>query len=225
MGPRFTVARRNHYSQQEKAVGRKRDMHMRSKEKKQALTTNESGEGVCGPDCFFYLGESKQLPGVGLCCNSAYIIHKESCFNSLGIECVYFRARDDNEENGIIVMGESVKQPGAELRRHQREDVFVTAAIKNDEGIFTDSSGAVVNISDDGMAIILGRRAYTQIKQKNGVDGFQVALKIQNNQEILLECKIRRVEEHQNFVQLSVQFYKPLNNEMKTMLKMIPPEE
>jgi len=198
---------------------------MRSQGKKPVLGTNENeiGKGVCGPNCFFYLGESKQLPGVGLCCNSAYIIHRESCFNSLGIQCVYFRARDDNEGNGIIVMGESVKQTGAELRRHQREDVFVTAAIKNDEGIFTDSDGAVVNISDEGMAIILGRKAYMHIKQKHGVDSFQVALKIQNDQEIILECKIRRIEEHQNFVQLSVQFQKPLNNEMKTILKITPP--
>ena len=198
---------------------------MRSQGGKPVLRTNEIGEGVCGPNCFFYLGESKQLQGVGLCCNSAYIIHKESCFNSLGIECVYFRARDDNEEHGLLVMGESRKQPGADLRRHHREDVFVTAAIKTDEDIFKDIHGAVINISEEGMALIFGRRAYMHIKQTHGVDRFQAALKIQNNQEILLECELRRIEEHQNFVQLSVKFNKPLNNEMKTILKMIPTEE
>jgi hypothetical protein len=198
---------------------------MRSKEKKQVLTANRSGEGVCGSSCFFYLGESKQLPGIGLCCNSAYIIHKESCFNSLGIECVYFRARDDNEENGILVMGESREQSGSELRRHQRSDVFVTAAIKTDEDILKDINGAVINISEQGMALIFGRRAYMHIKQTQGFDRFQAALKVQNHQELLLECEIRRVEEHHNFVQLSVQFSKPLDNEMKTMLKMILPEE
>lgn len=192
--------------------------------KKLVLRTNEIGEGVCGPNCFFYLGESKQLPGVGLCCNSAYIIHKKSCFNSMGIECVYFRARDDNEELGILVMGERREQPGAELRRHQREDVFVTAAIKTDEDIFKDIQGAVINISDEGMALIFGRRAYMHIKQTHGIDRFQAALKIQNNQEILIECELRRIEEHQNFVQLSVQFPQPLNNEMKMILKMIPTE-
>jgi len=197
---------------------------MRNKGDNPVPKTYRSGEGVCGPNCFFYLRESKQLPGVGLCCNSAYILYKESCFNSLGIECVYFRTRDDNEEQGILVMGEDRKQPGAELRRHQREDVFVTAAIKDDEGIFKDDHGAVVNISEEGMAMILGRKAFTHIKQTHGIDRFQVALKIQNHQELLLECKIRRIEEHRNFVQLSVQFHKPLDHEMKTILKMIPPE-
>jgi hypothetical protein len=199
-------------------------MNMRSQGKKPVLKTIEFGEGVCGPNCFFYLGESKQLPGVGLCGNSAYILHRESCFNSLGIQCAYFRTRDDNKEDGVLIMGESRKQPGAELRRHNREDVFVTAAIKNDEGVFVDSHGAVVNISSDGMAIIMGRKAFMHLKQTRGVDSFQVALKMQNHQELLLECKVRRIEEHRNFVQLSVQFQKPLNNEMKTILKMIPPE-
>ncbi len=183
------------------------------------------GEGVCGPDCFFYLGESKQLPGVGLCCNREYIINKESCFNSLGIECVYFRARDDNEGDGILFMGERREQPGAELRRHQREDIFVTAAIKTDEDIFKDIQGAVINISNEGMALIFGRRAYMHIKKTHGVERFQAALKMHNNQELLLECELRRIEEHQNFVQLSVQFSKPLNDEMKSILKMTPTEE
>jgi hypothetical protein len=198
---------------------------MKSRGDKLVLKTNKSSEGVCGPNCFFYLAESKQLPGVGLCGNRAYILYRESCFNSLGIQCSYFRNRDEETEDSIIVMGESRQQQGANLRRHKREDVFVTAAIKNDQGVPTDSHGAVVNISDEGMAIILGRKAYTQLKQSHGIDKFQVGLNIQNNREILLECKIRRVEEHRNFVQLSVQFHKPLNNEMKTMLKMIPPEE
>jgi len=198
---------------------------MRIQEKKPEVRKNEAREGVCGPNCFFYLGESKQLPGVGLCCNREYIINRESCFNSLGIECVYFRPLENNVEDSILVMGETRQQPGANLRRHQREDVFVTAAIKNDEGVFMDSHGAVVNISDEGMAIILGRRAYLHLKQTHGIDSFQVALKMQNQQDIFLECKIRRIEEHRNFVQLSVQFHKPLDNEMKTMLKMIPPEE
>jgi len=198
---------------------------MRIHAEKPALIKKEVREGVCGPNCLFYLGESKQLPGVGLCCNREYIIHRESCFNSLGIECVYFQTREENDEDRVLVMGETKQQPGANLRRHQREDVFVTAAIKNDEGVFLDSHGAVVNISDEGMAIILGRRAYTHLKQTHGIDSFQVALKMQNQQDLLLECKIRRVEEHRNFVQLSVQFHQPLDNEMKTMLKMITPEE
>ncbi|MFA5179925.1 MAG: PilZ domain-containing protein [Syntrophales bacterium] len=198
---------------------------MRNQGGKPALRTYKSGEGVCGPNCFFYLAESKQLPGVGLCGNSAYILHKESCLNSLGIECAYFQTRHDDEEIGILVMGEGGKQSGANLRRHQREDVFVTAAIRNNDGAFKDDLGAVVNISEEGMALILGRKAFMHIKQTHGTDRFQVALKIKDNQEILLDCKIRRIEEHRNFVQLSVQFHKPLDNEMKTMLKMIPPEE
>jgi len=198
---------------------------MRNQGGKPVLRTYKSGEGVCGPNCFFYLRESKQLPGVGLCGNSAYILHKESCLNSLGIECAFFRTRIEDEEIGTLVMGEGGKHSGANLRRYQREDVFVTAAIKNDDGMFMDSHGAVINISDEGMAIILGRKAYMQMKQTHGIDRFQVALKMQSHQELLLECNIRRIEEHRNFVQLSVQFHKPLNNEMKTMLKMIPPEE
>jgi hypothetical protein len=211
-----------------KAVGRRRGWLMRNQGGKPVLRTYKSGEGVCGPNCFFYLRESKQLPGVGLCGNSAYILHKESCLNSLGIECAFFRNRNDEKEDkelGILVMGESKNQSGANLRRHQREDVFVTAAIKNEEGMFVNSHGAVVNISDEGMAIIMGRKAYTQMKQTQGNDSFQVALKMQNDNELLLDCKIRRIEEHRNFVQLSVQFHKPLDNEMKTMLKITPPEE
>lgn len=198
---------------------------MRNKGDKPGLKTNKSGEGVCGPNCFFYLGESKQLPGVGLCCNGAYILHKESCLNSLGIECAFFRTRNDSDEGEILVMGEDSRQSGANLRRHQREDVFVTAAIKTDEDILQNFNGAVINISEQGMALIFGRRAFMHIKKTHGIDHFQAALKIQNNQEIILECELRRIEEHQNFVQLSVQFHKPLDNEMKTMLKMIPSEE
>lgn len=197
---------------------------MRIQGKKPEPRENERSEGVCGPNCFFYLGESKQLRGVGLCCNSDYIIHKESCFNSFGIECSYFRTRKEHEEQGIHVMGESGKQAGANLRRHKREDVFVTAAVRNDEGMFVDSQGAVVNISDEGMAIIMGRKAYMQMKQTHGTDSFQVALKMQSQEELLIECKILRIEEHRNFVQLSVQFHEPLNNQMKTILKMVPPE-
>jgi hypothetical protein len=198
---------------------------MKTRGEKPGLKRADFQEGQCGPRCFFFIGESKQLRGVGLCCNSAYIINRESCFNSLGIECSYFRGREDGEEQGSRVMGEEGRQTGANLRRHKREDVFVTAAIKNDEGMFVNSHGAVVNISDEGMAIIMGRKAYAQMRQTQGNDGFQVALKMQNHQELLLDCKIRRVEEHRNFVQLSVQFQKPLNREMKTMLKMTPPGE
>ena len=198
---------------------------MRSQGGNPVPRTKEIREGVCGPKCFFYLGESKQLPGVGLCCNGEYIIYRESCLNSLGIECTYFRARDDNEGPGIVIMGDSRKQPGAELRRHNREDVFVTAAIKMDDGVIKDTRGAVVNISEEGMAIIFSRKDYMHIKQTHGSDRLQVALKIQNNQELLLECRIRRIEEHKNFVQLSVQFSKPLSNEMQTMLKIPPPKE
>jgi hypothetical protein len=193
---------------------------MQGQGEKPVPNENDRSAGACGPDCVFCLGESQKLSGVGLCCNSTFILENESCFKSMGIVCPYFRARDADEEQGILIIGEGKSHPGAESRRHPREDVFVAATIKTREDLFKDFPGAVIDISESGMAMIFGRRDYTRMKQVHGIQRFDVTIRINENQEINLACECRRIEEHKNFVQLSVYFLNPLNKEMKKKLKM-----
>lgn len=176
----------------------------------EAVPLNSHFQRYCNEDCRFFLEKSLKIAGMGLCSNPNYIKSREMCLSTIGAECDYYSADDNDLTDSRYI---SFGYTGRENRQFSRGLVYnymVLEIVRWSKVI--EYPSIVLDISLEGVGCIV------PVIMKSLPKEFSLIKDFGSGKVIRLKCQTRRVTKHSNVTEIGASFSERISEDVMDLL-------